>query len=317
MRLWHLRTLILMTLYLGAVIRSLAARYALDLASLEPLIVPRGCFGTYLLRGSSTNRAFLVVRIPSPTSIVEGKGDPLEVFKEAMWTLFGSFAALEYGGHEYRSISLPVISGRRGFPIGQLLAILLENSVRWLRASNYTEEITLYAYEEEEYQEWFEEMDRILGRRYFDSAKDSVLNGLRQELLSLVKEADRLGSFDPAVRDCLRELSDSLSEAKLRFQGIAGPGRKIAEWMVYFLMERCDVKSKGALYDKIKALNDSGKVAPWVKNYLLSLKDFGNEQVHFSSGVTYQPRSVSQDDLLALLCCISRVLKVWVEWDGS
>ncbi len=80
-------------------------------------------------------------------------------------------------------------------------------------------------------------------------------------------------------------------------------------------MEQCHVTSKAHLYEKIKVLHESGRVAPWMKNYLLILKDFGNEQVHVNTKATYKPSTVSHDDLLTLLCSISRVLKLWAGWD--
>ena len=141
-----------------------------------------------------------------------------------------------------------------------------------------------------------------------------MLHGLRLELKTLLKKIQDNSSLFASAGGWLNELSEGLAEEPLRFQSFAGPGRKLGESAVRFFMERCQVTSNADQYGKIRALYDSKKVAPWLKNYLLALKDYGNEQVHDDTA-TYKPTTVSHNDLLTLLCSISGVLRLWLGWD--
>ena len=211
----------------GAVVR-LHNRFGCDFSALQPLIVPRGCFGTSvnLMPPQGNLPSSLLFGIPGAYSVSQTTDEPLAVIREALWTLFGSLAAaLDYDGQAYRWLSLPVLAGRRGYPIRDVLVLILENVVKWLRASQATEEITLYVYEAVDFTQWYDEMDAILGRKCFESAKDSVLNGLRQELVSLVRDVRASKCAGATSQGWLDELSEALCEDKLRFQRISGTGQ--------------------------------------------------------------------------------------------
>jgi hypothetical protein len=298
----------------GAVLTSLEGR-GWRFTHLEPLLVPHGCFGTYLLRDAQVkSQTVLVVRVPGAENVATTGGTPLEVLKEALWTLFGSLAALELRGDVFRSISLPVLAARRGYPIRDVLTALIANTIRWLRSSQFTEQVSLYVLQPDQFADWADELDRLLGRRYFESANDAVLAGLRQELLSLVRASRDKLNLQPDTSGWLTELAASMAEDRLRFHAVAVAGRKLAESLSGFLLEDLDVRCTGDLYTQIKAIWKTKKVAPRVTNYLMSLKDFGNEQVHTNLQAAYRPRTVNQDDLLALLCNIAGVIKTWLDW---
>jgi hypothetical protein len=300
----------------GAALRAVRDRFGYDFSTIDPLMVLRPNVGTFLLRDErAAGRTVLVVRIPGARSAAGEGSEPIEAFKESLWTLFGSLSALEFkGGRSLRSISLPILAKSRGFDVRDLLTVLLDAVIRWLRFSQTTEEVSLFILQPLDFSQWYEEMDRLLGRQYFESARDSILGGLRQELLALVRHA-RCQSNDNRTTEWLDPLAVALAEDKLKFQSIAAEGRKLAEYMARFYLAKVGMTSKGHLYEKIKTIRDSKKIAPWVTNYLMSLKDFGNEEVHISSESGYQPNRVSHEDLLALLCSISRLVQIWLGWD--
>lgn len=300
----------------GAVVSALHERYSYDFSQLEPLIAPRANFGTFRLTDKRCgDKTILVVRIPGADRVSEEHAIPLEVFKEALWTIYGSLAALEFKGLTFRSISLPVLAGRRDYLITDILPLILESAIRWLRSSKSTEDISLYVYEQMNFSEWYQGMDHILGRKYFDTAKDSILNGLRQELLSLLKRTDAKKGTCSKMAAWTTELADALGEERLRFQSVALLGRKLAEFLVKYFSEQLEIPFSGKFAEQIRLIRDSKKAAPWVANYLNSLKDFGNEHAHLNDHVTYRPRAITHDDLLALLCGISRLTQIWLDWD--
>lgn len=301
----------------GQVVRALQAAHGYDLTTLRPLLVPDRHYGTYIADAIPGKPTLMVVRIPGAAQIASDGGEPLAVFEEALWTLFGSLAALELRGRNFRSISLPILAGRQGYAIGDLLGLILRKGAEWLRASQRTESLGLYVYGEQEYADWYEEMERILGRKYFHGTKDAVLSGLRAELLGQLKRAEMLRRDEPAIAGWLDGLNAGLCREPLSFHEIALSARKLAEYCVSFLGRRLEIDLPGHLYAKIKKLRESGKVAPWVVNYLLCLKDFGNEEAHLAERVVHRPRSIHQDDVVSLLCCIHRIVTIRLEWEGD
>lgn len=301
----------------GQVIRALATRHGYDFSALEPLLAPRANFGTFFTEGPKGRPPVLVLRVPGASSIEKDGGVPLDVFEDALWTLFGSLAALEFKGRFFSSISIPLLAGSRDYPINLILTQVLQSAVKWLRISQATQSVTLYVFRDHDFSQWFSEMDSLLGRKYFDAAKDSILEGLRQELLGLLNRAKTRCHQEPRIKCWLDDLQSGLTEERLRFQSFAVAGRKLAEFVVAYLSDQLLVKTKGELYDDIKKLRETKHVAPWAIDYLLSLKDFGNVDAHIPDDKPFKPKTVNRDDLLALLCGVQRLIQIWLDWESE
>ena len=76
----------------GQVLTSAVLRYGIAFDSLEPLLTPRSGFGTFRVRnvGRFPGQAVLLVRIPGRESVEAGGRDPLDTYRQALWTLYGS-----------------------------------------------------------------------------------------------------------------------------------------------------------------------------------------------------------------------------------
>ncbi len=127
----------------GSVIRALRSRRGIDFTQLSPLISVREALGTYRVNSDipSDHKALLVVRIPGADHLGWDSA-PLEVYRDAVWSIFGSVAALELRGQRFQSMAMPLVGGRRKYSIPDAMAIILEQATRWLETSKSMESRT-------------------------------------------------------------------------------------------------------------------------------------------------------------------------------
>src|SRR4029453_2770141 len=100
----------------GSVLSSVANTYGASFDKLEPIVAPRESFGTFrvLDKGHSHHREILVVRIPGAYSTAKSARGRLDAVHQALWTLFGSLAALELRPGASTSVALPLLAGTPG-----------------------------------------------------------------------------------------------------------------------------------------------------------------------------------------------------------
>jgi len=139
----------------GKVLQAAADRFRLTYTNLEQMLVPEPGFGTFRLRekGDFPGEEVLLVRIPGPYS-VRGDEQPISVYRKALWTLFGSLAALELRTDALKSMALPLLAGTRGYEIKDLMRIILEQSLSWLKTSRFMNAVNFYLVDQPHIDQW-------------------------------------------------------------------------------------------------------------------------------------------------------------------
>jgi hypothetical protein len=273
----------------GKVLEAAANRFRLVYGNLEPIVVPEPGFGTFRVqdKGDFLGEEVLVVRIPGAASVREGQ--PISVYRKALWTLFGSLAALELRTDILKSMALPLLAGTRGYEIKDLMRAILEQSLSWLKASRFMNAVNFYLVDQPHIDEWAFAMDQVLGRKFVEPARNELIRALRDEILARLNQST--ATLPPSnVRASLAELCETLQQRRITIDRIATDGRRLAECMAEALLKEQGVEQpKGHLADHINELRHRKQIAPWIISHLDCLRAFGNESVHFSGEVTYRP----------------------------
>ena len=294
----------------GAVLTAMRERHGIDFDSHEPIVVPEHAFGTYRVTdcGTFLNGSIFLVRIPGNYSAEQRDVDPMKTYRRALWTLFGSLAALEVRGDGFPSLAMPLLAGTRGYTSQDIMRTILEASLNWLRISRFMKSISLYLVEPEMMGVWTNAMDEVLGRRFIDSAANAMVNALREEIVARLSGGG--GLFDSEQwAECAQRLSSTLGHRKIPLEQVAAESRALVECVVVGLL-RVDgsPQPKGMLDERIKELRRRGKVAPWILAHFDCLRVFGNAAVHFGEQATYHPAQLRDEDLIPILAALQRVL---------
>lgn len=236
--------------------------------------------------------------------------NPALFFSDAVRGMFASIAALEYLGHRFQTINLPVIYGGRIVDYTSSIEALLTNALQWLKKSDYTERINFVVYSTTELVHWNNALDSLMGRSLVSSGSDKVLDGLLKELayhLSLEKTGILKGAIEP-IQFALSNLD------QVCIQNICVFGRKLVEQMTLFFIQKYSLKKSGALASNIETLRSSKKLAPWICSYMHSLRIFGNETVHPRNRVQYLPKGLDANDLISALSAMKALILFWNNW---
>lgn len=294
----------------GAVLSAIRRRYGVSFEYLEPLLAPRPGFGTYRVRdlGRYGGKEILVVRIPGADTVEAGGGDPAKVFADALWTLFGSLAALELRGNHLTSLALPLLAGTRGYAVEDLMRAILNHSIAWLKSSRLMVAVNFYVLDSVLIDAWAGAMDAVLGRQFVDSAHNRLARALRDEILAqLTSGATRRlpASWAPVFE----RLRASLGERRIPVDRVAADGRAFAECVVTGLLKKQGVQNpKGQFAQQIQELKNKNLTAPWMLAHFNCLREFGNAGVHPLHDAPFQPPKLHEDDLVAILASLQRVL---------
>lgn len=294
----------------GDVLRAVEKRYGVVFRNPEPLLVPRQGFGTYRIRdrGNFPGREILLVRIPGNVSFDRTAQSPLDGYRQALWTLFGSLAALELQGDDLKSLALPLLGATRGFDRLDLMRAILEHSLNWLKASRFMNAINFYLINENIVDEWAVAMDDVLGRKVVDSAQSELISALRDEILARLATGWR-ESLPDTWQLCLDSLHHSLQQQRIPLEGVATDARKFTECVVKSLLKEQGVSlHKKSLDTSIKELRQLKQTAPWIISHFDCLRSFGNAAVHLAEDVQYKPPRLREEDLIAILASLQRVL---------
>lgn len=271
----------------GAVLSTVATRFGVDFGRLEPLLVPRRDFGTYrvLDRGNFPGHEILLVRIPGHASTQIEAQLPLESYHKALWTLFGSMAALELQGDALKSLALPLLGATRGYNIADLMLAILEHSLTWLKASHFMQAVNFYLFDEKSIDEWIAAMDNVLGRKLVDSAQNDLIGALRDEILARLTTGWRASVPDP-WQVCLNSLHQFLQQQRIPLERVATDARTFVECVVESLLKAQGASQlKGSLDQNIKELRNKKQTAPWIVSHFDCLRSFGNAAVHLAEAV--------------------------------
>ena len=300
----------------GRVLQAAADCFGFTYSNLEPMLVPAAGFGTFRLRekGDFPGEEVLLVRIPGPYS-AKGDEQPISIYRKALWTLFGSIAALELRTNALKSMALPLLAGTRGYEVKDLMRAILEESLSWLKASRFMDAVNFYLIDEPHIDQWALAMDEVLGRKFVDTARNELIRALRDEILARLNPST-IESQASNVRTSLTELRDTLVQGRFSIDRIATDGRRLAESIAEALLKEQGIaQPKGHLADHIKQLLQGRRIAPWIITHLDCLRAFGNEAVHLSDEVTYRPPRLHDDDLVPILASLQRVMAFFATRD--
>jgi hypothetical protein len=300
----------------GSVIVRLEREKGIDFSSSTPMLTLSGVVGTYLIdhkpHCENPYKDILVTRIPGYSSISSTGGDPLTVYENTVWTLFGSVAALELKGKNYRSMAMPLLGGRRKFPLQEIMEVLLRHATRWLKNSQSMHSVNLYLYEEDQLSEWTEAMNNVLGRRLIDSAKHEIVRALRDEILARMHASGKFKGND--LQEVVVALENALKAEKICLQQVSAFSRALVERIVDKILNEREIVSKNNLQQDTMTLTYNQIVAPWIATHFHSLRVFGNETLHKKTAVSYKPTALQDDDLVPILSSLSSVVVFWCEW---
>jgi hypothetical protein len=294
----------------GAVLSALTQMFGVDFESHEPLLVPEPCFGTFRVTkcGGLEDRLVLLVRIPGIYSVGERGEEPLVAYRRALWTLFGSLAALEMRGEQHGSLAMPLLAATRGYAIPEIMRVILEVSLDWLRTSRYMKAVNLYLIEADLVQTWTDAMDEVLGRKFIDSAQNQMGEALRDEIMVRLGAPSRRFSA-VAWTTCAENLRSTLGHRKIALERVAVESRALVECIVRTLLKEDGVQQpKGTLEEQINELRRRRKIAPWILSHFDCLRILGNAGVHLAGDVSYHPPRLREDDLIGILAALQRTL---------
>ena len=237
---------------------------------------------------------------------------PAEFYDRAIRSTFATIAALEFLGHEFRTISLPVLVRKGIADYSPAVRSLLRHALAWLRQSRGTQAVRYFVLDPDELAEWDEAMNFSLGRTYVDSQGEAVLDGLCREI---VRQIDG-GGLHRHFEELEAPLRGAVAQPdRLCVQTIAAFGRKLAEMTTEQLCRDLDLPIARDLMTNIESVRNSNMLAGWITSYLHSLRVFGNEGIHsLSSKRSVVPSGLSPEDLMSILCAIRSVLRFWGEW---
>ena len=255
------------------------------------------------VQGYENVHAILTARIKAS----RGRDDPTEFFDRAVKGIFTSLAALEYLGHRFQTVNMPVIYGQRIVDYQGAIRSLVQNSLTWLKKSDHTECINFVVYSSDELEQWNTALNSCLGRSMIAAGSNEVLAGMTHEVI-IELEALPDSSINTALEPLRRALS---ARDKICVQSVCIFGRKMCELVCCQLLEKQSLKASNDLCSNIERLRESKIAAPWICSYMHSLRIFGNETVHERSEVKYLPRTLGQNDLLAALTAVRAVLAFW------
>ena len=294
----------------GDVLTAAVERFGAQFDQLEPIVRGDGPVGTYRVidKGRFPGLEILVVRIPGQYSVTRRGDEPLDVLGRALWTLFGSLAALELRERGLISVALPLLAGTRGYDVRDLLTVLLRHSLNWLRGSRSMSAVNLYLMDNEALAEWSTVMDDVLGRRTVDAAQNALVAAFRAELLAQLGSA-QVTALPSAWQPVLTSLRTSLELPKIPLERVAVNARVLAELIVVTLaMEQPGPPARATLGSGIAFLRGRNCVAPWILSHLDGLRNFGNAAAHPGVNVPYQPPALRDEDMVPLLASLHRII---------
>ena len=147
------------------------------------------------------------------------------------------------------------------------------------------------------------------------TAQNQLIGALRDEILARLT-ASTIEFPSDTLEICLQSLCETLQQQRISIDRVATDGRKLAECIAETLLKEQGIaQPKGRLADHTNELRRRGLTAPWIISHLDCLRAFGNEGVHLSDEVRYQPPRLRDDDLVPILASLQRVIAFFATRD--
>ena len=299
----------------GLLVNSLKKRFDVDFKFSNPLIIIKEQFGTFKLDKLTNNYPFkqiLYVRIPGAHNF-EDENKQLEIYKDALWSVFGSVAALELKNETFESMSLPLLAGQRYYPVLGMLNIFLTQATNWLKISRYMNNINFYIYDFEHSKKWDEAINTTLGRNVIAKARNEIIRALCAEIIDKIKKIKIKGNGIIVKNAILIE--NAIKSDNVNLQLVSIFSRSLIEAIVQEICINKSIVWRGNLLNDIEALKSAAIIAPWMISHFHTLRILGNASVHVKNSVNYIPENLHEEDLIPVLVSLLRVISFYLKWD--
>ena len=233
----------------------------------------------------------------------------LEKLKSTINLLINSsLAILEIQDKPIKSISLPVICGHRmktKSEYDKLTKILISLTAKWLKKSEFSNEINIGVFYKSETNLWNDSMNNVLGRTPLD--KGGFLNDLLHDF-QRVLDRNSEGPLSSAILPMRENL---YSSDKIGVENFLIHSRKLVEILITKMAQHFNVKLGGELMSNIEKFRHV-RIAPWILSYMHTLRVFGNEGVHVRlDNKTYSPNQLSDTDFINGVTMLKALLIYW------
>jgi hypothetical protein len=287
----------------GTVIQALRDRLGIDVALLgqHPQFDFRESLGVWISRPLTDAMFSRLV-----CADIVGSTIP---FAEVLENVFVALSLLEAKHVPTRVVALPVLGGGyQALPIAATVEQLILATRRFLERSPTAESVLFVEIDERKAMDLADGMDAVLGRLNALLPPGQLVESVRADLTNTFGEAHSL--FEPEAGGVRQDWLVLLQSSEVRASELGVLGRKLVE----LLVRRIDPSANGPLHSQIRALENSGLVAPWICGYMHVLRHLGNEAAHAGSVGDRLPPFVEQTDLGLSLLCVERLLRVWVQF---
>ena len=285
----------------GSLIESLEVRLGLRVADCahRPALDLRDALGTWISEELTPPVPFARVLA------VEMRGSPRPL-GEALDNVFASLMLLSAKGVRTRTIALPLLgAGSQRLDSGHIAQELVSRAKVYLDLAPHTSRLIFVERDTTRAEEVARAIDQALGRHKVNLPQEQLVGALRQDVMHRLQHASTL--FAPDCLDIRDEWLRLLQQREIRAADFGVSGRKFVELM----LSRLRVPQQ-KLYERIRALERLGTVAPWICAYMHVLRHLGNETAHNSAmDVSRQPPTIAPADLTAGMFCLERLLDFW------
>ncbi|MBI3762873.1 MAG: DUF4145 domain-containing protein [Chloroflexi bacterium] len=286
----------------GTVLGALRAIHGIDAARLlatSPLDL-RGVLGVWLSDsvGVGPGQRYLFVELI-------GGSLSLDV---ALDNVFAAVQLIDAKGIETGSVVLPLLgAGHQALDADTIARLLVSRARQHLERAPHTSSLRFIEINASRARLVSDAIDLQLGRESTALPHAQLAAALSADALHRLNQARTLfgDAREELWSDWIRLLQDPNGIRTFEF-GVLG--RKLVETI---LSERGVVGHN--LATRIRSLEETRSVGPWMCGYMHVLRHLGNESAHDNVGAgSRQPPIVAAADLIAGLTCVTRLLEFWL-----
>lgn len=275
-----------------------------DALSQSPMLDLRDSFGVWvskkMIDGSLFNHLICLEMV--------GKNLSLEQMLE---NLFSVISILEVKKVKIETIALPIFgTGNQMLSLNDVVPILIESSLDFLKHSKYLEKIIFVARDKNKVDFLNDNMNKYLGREKIKAPVGPLIESIKKEI---IWEISKINSEIHQVQvfiDLKRIISSEFQAYEL-----GGISRKVVEHILNDLIPVNEQKFE--LYKKIDSLKGYVNAAQWIVSYLHMLRIFGNEALHDKKDKNITPEYIDVNDLTVCLFCLQRILNFYSNYKKS
>ena len=285
----------------GTLIRALQEQHGINARELaaRPALDFREALGVWLSQPLEAGPARRLLFVE-----MGGSGRDLE---DAVDNIFAALTAMDSKRIPVTSIAMPLLgAGSQRLDPETVANTLLPRVRDYLERSASTTKVLFVELDAGRAEQVSLAMDAALGRVRVSVPHEELAEALRADVLNRFSAAGHLFQDNgTTLRQDWMGLLKNENASSTEFGVLA---RKFVEMRLNVLGI-----SRGQLPARIRELELTGKVPPWICGYMQVLRHLGNEAAHTGAG---QPadamHAVTPSDLIAGLYCVQRLLDQWI-----